>query len=188
MPTTSEMISHALTDEPQSSDMLHKRIASAYGDKQCPTLTTLQSTLCSRGEKLGIKVKRGNRVCWMRFGSAIPPDEAGVSQEDGEKGKRKQSGQEQQPKRAKKTGDQGDPKEALSNKVEDLLAKPLSAFALFAFAQRATLKRQKPTASVRELVKAVGDRWLLLSDLEQLEYEAMAESERGRADKERKME
>ena len=41
--------------------------------------------------------------------------------------------------------------------ADSFLAKPLSAFALFGFAQRNLLKKQKPGATVKEIVKAIGD-------------------------------
>ena len=42
-------------------------------------------------------------------------------------------------------------------KVDELLAQPMSAFVLFGFAQRNLLKKQKPSATVKEVVKAVGE-------------------------------
>ena len=54
---------------------------------------------------------------------------------------------------------QAEAREAFQHKFDELLSKPFSAFALFGFAQRVTLKRQKPNASVRELVKANGKCW-----------------------------
>ena len=59
-------------------------------------------------------------------------------------------------------------------RVREVLAEPLSAFALFGFAQRNLLKKQKPNATVKETVKAIGDRWLLLTDAEREKYEALA--------------
>ena len=40
---------------------------------------------------------------------------------------------------------------------------------LFGFSQRGALKKQKSSTGVREVVKAVGERWLLLSDDSQKE-------------------
>lgn len=47
-------------------------------------------------------------------------------------------------------------RETTRAKVDELLAQPLSAFVMFGFAQRNLLKKQKPGATVKEVVKAVG--------------------------------
>uniref|UniRef100_A0A6V2Y8I2 HMG box domain-containing protein n=1 Tax=Emiliania huxleyi TaxID=2903 RepID=A0A6V2Y8I2_EMIHU len=65
-------------------------------------------------------------------------------------------------------------RQQVRSRVDEVLASPLSAFALFAFAQRAAVKRGKPSITVRELVKTVGERWLLLSEEEQRGYHDMA--------------
>ena len=49
-------------------------------------------------------------------------------------------------------------KAALQQRSNELLARPLSAFMLFGFSQRGILKKQKSTAVVRDVVKAVGER------------------------------
>ena len=70
-------------------------------------------------------------------------------------------------------------KAALQRKAHAMLAQPFSAFMLFGFSQRGILK--KPKESIRGVVKAVGERWLLLSDTERARYEAMAEEDGRRA-------
>ena len=62
-------------------------------------------------------------------------------------------GKEKQEKRQAIAKD----RETLRAKTDELLAKPLSAFALFGFAQRNLLKKQKPGATVKEIDKAIGD-------------------------------
>ena len=63
----------------------------------------------------------------------------------------------------------------LQKRANETLAKPLSAFMLFGFSQRGILKKQKDP--VREVVKAVGERWMLLSHADRARYEAMADEE-----------
>lgn len=63
----------------------------------------------------------------------------------------------------------------LQKKANETLAKPLSAFMLFGFSQRGILKKQKEP--IREVVKAVGERWMLLSHADRARYEAMADEE-----------
>ena len=70
-------------------------------------------------------------------------------------------------------------KAAQQQRVREMLMQPLSAFMLFGFSQRGILKKQK--APIREVVRAVGERWLLLSDAERAKYEAMAEEDQRRA-------
>ena len=56
--------------------------------------------------------------------------------------------------RKKQALDKVHDREAAKAKATELLEKPLSAFVLFGFAQRNLLKRQKPGATVKEIVKA----------------------------------
>mmetsp|Transcript_2610 Transcript_2610/g.5086 ORF Transcript_2610/g.5086 Transcript_2610/m.5086 type:complete len:121 (-) Transcript_2610:191-553(-) len=71
-------------------------------------------------------------------------------------------------------------RETTRAKVEELLAQPMSAFVMFGFAQRNLLKKQKPGATVKEVVKAVGDRWLLLAEAERQKYEVLAAQDAAR--------
>ena len=52
--------------------------------------------------------------------------------------------------------DKVDVRESTRAKVDELLAQPLSAFVMFGFAQRNLLKKQKPNATPKEVVKAIG--------------------------------
>ena len=72
-------------------------------------------------------------------------------------------------------------KDQIKQRAVELQAQPLSAFMLFGFSQRGIMKRHASAAAVREVVKAVGERWVLLSDEERANYEAMAEEDRQRA-------
>lgn len=49
-----------------------------------------------------------------------------------------------------------DERDVARARADELLAKPFTAFVLFGFAQRNLLKKQKPGATVKEVVKAVG--------------------------------
>lgn len=49
-----------------------------------------------------------------------------------------------------------DVRESTRAKVDEILAQPLSAFVMFGFAQRNLLKKQKPNATPKEVVKAIG--------------------------------
>ena len=52
--------------------------------------------------------------------------------------------------------DKVDVRESTRAKVDEILAQPLSAFVMFGFAQRNLLKKQKPNATPKEVVKAIG--------------------------------
>ena len=52
--------------------------------------------------------------------------------------------------------DKMDVRESTRAKVDEILAQPLSAFVMFGFAQRNLLKKQKPNATPKEVVKAIG--------------------------------
>ena len=52
--------------------------------------------------------------------------------------------------------DKVDVRESTRGKVDEILAQPLSAFVMFGFAQRNLLKKQKPNATPKEVVKAIG--------------------------------
>ena len=52
--------------------------------------------------------------------------------------------------------------------------RPLSAFRLFAFAQHALLRRQSAEASAKEMLKVIGERWILMTEADQQVYEQMA--------------
>ena len=75
-------------------------------------------------------------------------------------------------------------KAATQAKAAQWLRRPLSAFALFGLSQKGVLKKQKSPAAVKDVVKAIGERWLLLSDGERKKYEAMAEEDARRAERE----
>uniref|UniRef100_A0A7S4ETN5 HMG box domain-containing protein n=1 Tax=Chrysotila carterae TaxID=13221 RepID=A0A7S4ETN5_CHRCT len=188
MPSVAEMISEALSDAPQSADVLYGRIVTAYG-KAAPSLSSIQSTLCAKGEKLGRKLRGpGKRVSWVRFDSKVdkivPDASSSLSKGIAKPKKSKDAASDNEPrgaKRARALQAQEEAREKFRRRLHEHLSKPFSAFALFAFAQRSTLKRQKPNTTLRELVKAVGERWLLLSEAQQREYELMAEEDKQRA-------
>lgn len=193
MPTVALMVSEALTDAPMTCEALHARIAAAYGEA-APSKQSVQSVMCAKGEKLARKIKLGaKRVAWVRLDSTqtdedlIAATAASMGAQAGSAKRVKGDGAAEgvpKPKRAKTAAEQVEARDAFQRKCDELLAKPFSAFALFGFAQRVTLKRQKPNASVRELVKAIGERWLLLGEAQQREYEVMAEEDRKRAESE----
>jgi hypothetical protein len=187
--STTDLIVEALTAEPQTSEMVHQvmleRAAGAYA---VPSLNTVQSALSTRGDKMGQRVKQGKRTHWVRYAEG----ETAASVAEGKVGKKKKSARPTKPSKrkaeeaskAKASSKRGGGKSdklpdvgAIKRRNEELLDRPMSAFMLFGFSQRGALKKQKTTQSVREVVKAVGERWLLLSEVERAKYEAMAREE-----------
>lgn len=207
VPTKSvgDMVKEALTDEPQTSDQIHKRLQMVYGEANAPSYTTIQSTLSAKGTTLGLKAKEKSKVTYTRFPagtSAPPPQPASAPPEQpapasgkqpasaSRKRKSPASGKQSmkadprarlKAKKEKGAADSAEAQEAFQDKLETFLRRPLSAFELFGLAQRGVLKKQKNSAAVKEIVKVVGERWLLLSETERKKYEKMAEEDAERA-------
>ena len=168
--STSALIMDALTDVPQTSEMVHQSVVNlADGAYAVPGLNTVQSALSTRGDKMGKRVKAGKRTHWVRFAEGETP--TSVKQAAGKKaGKRsaKPTKKSLKADEAKKKTKAEKPVDfrALKVRSEEILAKPISAFVLFGFSQRGVLKKQAKSTTVKEVVKAVGERWLLLSENE----------------------
>ncbi len=77
-------------------------------------------------------------------------------------------------RRSRAASVQQEQRAALMERVAEMRDQPLSAFMLFAFAQRPSIKRQKPNAAPREIAKLMGERWTMLSDEQRRGYEKMA--------------
>ena len=179
--STSALIMDALTDVPQTSEMVHQSVVNlADGAYAVPGLNTVQSALSTRGDKMGKRVKAGKRTHWVRFAEGETP--TSVKQAAGKKaGKRsaKPTKKSLKADEAKKKTKAEKPVDfrALKVRSEEILAKPISAFVLFGFSQRGVLKKQAKSTTVKEVVKAVGERWLLLSDADRAKYEQMSNEE-----------
>ena len=98
----------------------------------------------------------------------VADDEAGSSSKYKKKIQKK-SARPLKPSSKKKAEEAAARKAALEEmarirRVGDVLARPMSAFVLFGFSQRGVLKKQKTAAEFKEVVKALGERWTLLSD------------------------
>ena len=166
-------------DEPQSAEQIHRRLVVSYGESNTPALTTIQSTLSAKGEKLGVKIKDASKkVTYVQFsaGASALTAKASTSTEEEAKPRPRLKA-----KKDRGAADKVEAHEAMRSKLDGFLTRPLSAFALFGLAQRGVLKKQKSSAAVKEIVKAVGERWLLLSEAERKKYEAMAEEDAQRA-------
>mmetsp|Transcript_21594 Transcript_21594/g.49414 ORF Transcript_21594/g.49414 Transcript_21594/m.49414 type:complete len:188 (-) Transcript_21594:131-694(-) len=171
----SELIKEALTDEPQSAEQIHKRLAISYGGSSIPALSTIQSTLSARGPTLGMKIKDSTKkVSYTRFSATAGPSTTSMLESKPARPRLKEKKERRQDEKAETQLD-------ARSRVDALLASPFSAFALFGLAQRGVLKKQKSNTAVREIVKIVGERWLLLSDQERKKYEAMAAEDAQRA-------
>ena len=112
-----------------------------------------------------------------------------TASEKGKKGARGKDKKAEQTKAAKamskavkiqKSDKLPDPK-ILRARADEMLAKPLSAWMLFGFSQRGALKKNASNKEMRAAVKAVGERWLLLSEAERAKYEAMAQEDQRRS-------
>lgn len=172
-------------DEPQSAEQIHKRLAISCGENNVPALTTIQSTLSAKGSKLGIKIKESSKkVSYVRFQAEASAARFAVSAAEEQAGD--QAKARPRLKARKERGMVGRPEsvDSVQQEVQRLLARPFTAFALFGLAHHGVLKRQKSSAAVKEVVKAIGERWLLLSDTERRKYESMAEEDARRAAKE----
>lgn len=77
-------------------------------------------------------------------------------------------------RRSRAASAQQEQRAALMVRVAEMRDQPLSAFTLFAFAQRPSIKKQKPNAAPREIAKLMGERWTMLSDEQRRGYEKMA--------------
>lgn len=180
---TNDIIKAALTDEPQTSEMVHQSIvALAAGKYVPPSLNTVQSALSTRGEKMGKKVKAGKRTGWVKFGEGETASEVAKANKKKTARPTKLSQKrkaEEAAKEAKGKAKADKPVDfaALRVRTEEILAQPMSAFALFGLSQRGALKKQKTSTTVKEVVKAIGERWLLLGDAERARYEEMAQEE-----------
>ena len=191
-----ELIRGALTSTPQAAADVHRTLVAAQGEADAPSLVDLTAALSKRGETLGVKVRAGRVVQWTSFptdgdsaAAMSVPDEAPQEAPAEPKEKppastkkkvtsAKKAGAKKRPagaaKAAKEKQQAAEDRRDAVARVQEVLAEPLSAFALFGFAQRNLLKKQKPNATVKETVKAIGERWLLLTDAEREKYEALA--------------
>lgn len=191
-----ELICGALTGTPQAAADIHRTLVAAQGEANAPSIAELTAVLSKRGEALGVKVRAGRVVQWMSFptdgasaAAMSVPDEAPQEAPAEQKEKApastkkkvasaKKAGVKKRPagaaKAAKEKQQAAEERRDAVARVQEVLAEPLSAFALFGFAQRNLLKKQKPNATVKETVKAIGERWLLLTDAEREKYEALA--------------
>ena len=181
------LIEEVLSGVPQTSDDLYKKVcvkaeAGAYAP---PTLKMVQSTLTSRGEQFAIKRKVKNRTKWVR----LPPGRKSIGSASKGLGSASKKIAKKKPLLSAKRKAELAKKEkaaansrAASNRVDELLARPLSAFMLFGFSQRGVLKKQRTATSIKEAVKAIGERWLLLGEAERAKYEAMAQEDAKRAE------
>ena len=195
--STDELIRGALTSTPQAAADVHRTLVAAQGEANAPSLVDLTAALSKRGETLGVKVRAGRVVQWTSFptdgasaAAMSVPDEAPQEAPAEQKEKapastkkkvasaKKAGGAKKRPagaaKAAKEKQQAAEDRRDAVARVQEVLAEPLSAFALFGFAQRNLLKKQKPNATVKETVKAIGERWLLLTDAEREKYEALA--------------
>ena len=140
---TNDLIAEALTDEPQTSEMVYQTMVTlAAGAYLVPTLNTVQSALSSRGDKIGKRVNQGKRTQWVKYGEgesySASASKAAAKKAAGKRkltpSKRKEL--EAAAKAAKKVKtekkvDFG----ALRRKAEGYIAKPMSAFVLFGLSQ-----------------------------------------------------
>lgn len=181
----SQLVAEALSDKPQSSAEVHQTMcAIADGAYAVPSLKTVQSALSSRGDKFGDKVQVGRFLKWVR---KEPSSRSSIKKGSKKQAKRKAEQAKKvelakQTKLAKAAKAAAEARKA-SGRVEELLARPLSAFQLFGMSQRGALKRQSTAGAVKEAVKAIGERWLLLGEEERAKYEAMALEDGRRAER-----
>jgi hypothetical protein len=166
-------------EEPQSSERIHASLIEKLGAAIVPSLRNVQAALSARGEKMGgRKVYKGRQVLWVR---RKPGEELAGSASKGKKKRRLSKPLSKKKAEQMKRERAADCKAALEERADELLARPMTAFMIFGFSQRGILKKQKSAQAVREIVKAVGERWLLLTDVDRAKYEAMAEEDAQRA-------
>ena len=110
-----------------------------------------------------MKVKDSSkRVSYKRFppgpsacASDAPTD--GLEDEDPEvAAKETKSRPRLKAKLQRGAADEEEAQAAMQLKLDEHLARPFSAFALFGLAQRGVLKKQKSSADVKEIIKVVG--------------------------------
>ena len=160
---SSSLIFRELNSEKQSSEMIYKALVARLGTEIVPPIKTIAAQLATKGEKMGAKrIKVKKQVFWIK----ATPKSKGSGKAAALKARRERN---------------VEAKDQIKQRANELLEQPLSAFMLFGFSQRGILKRHASAAAVREVVKAVGERWVLLSDEERANYEAMAEEDRLRA-------
>jgi hypothetical protein len=177
---SANLIFAEFSDEPQSAERIHAALVEKYGAEAVPAIRSVQSALSTRGERMGgAKIYKGRQVLWVRAAEgAVPP--ASSRGGGGKKRRLSKTASKKLAEQAKRER-AADSRVSLKSRAEELLAQPLTAFMIFGFSQRGIMKRHKSSAAVREAVKAVGERWLLLSDADRAKYEAMAVEDRERA-------
>lgn len=206
--TTAKLIADALTTEPQTSEEVYANMVMlCSGSYALPSLNTVQSALSTRGDNFATKVlpTRGGdkRTRWVIKEKEVEVEKkkASSSKAHGKKGAGSKaggakggvqktsakSGRALKPSQKKKAEEAAARKAALEHqaqlrRVDDVVARPMSAFVLFGFSQRGVLKKQKSAADFREVVKAIGERWALLSDDDRAKYEKMAGEDQKRSD------
>lgn len=162
---SSSLIFRELNSEKQSSEMIYKALVARLGAEIVPPIKTIAAQLSTKGEKMGAKrVKVKKQVFWIK--SKTPPKSKGSGKASAQKLRRERN---------------VEAKDQIKQRASELQAQPMSAFMLFGFSQRGIMKRYPSAVALREVVKAVGERWVLLSDEERASYKAMAEEYRQRA-------
>ena len=183
------LIKAALTDEPMLPEAVHAAMVEiAAGAYAVPPLKVVQTSLSARGENYAKKVTERGRTCWMKYPEGEGPEKLAPKKKKKKPARPTKLTAKQMAAEAAKPfpkGGKGKDVVKLEKKVdfgalrrrsEDLISKPMSAFMLFGFSQRGALKTHG-TTTVKEIVKAVGERWLLLGDEERAKYEVMAKEE-----------
>ena len=182
------LIKAALTDEPMLPEAVHAAMVEiAAGAYAVPPLKVVQTSLSARGENYAKKVTERGRTCWMKYPEGEGPEKLAPKKKKKPARPTKLTAKQMAAEAAKPFPKGGKAKEvvklekkvdfgALRRRSEDLISKPMSAFMLFGFSQRGALKTHGST-TVKEIVKAVGERWLLLGDEERAKYEVMAKEE-----------
>ena len=162
---SSSLIFKELNSEKQTSEMIYKALVARFGAEIVPPIKTIAAQLSTKGERMGGKrVKVKKQVFWIK--SKTPPRSKGSGKASAQKARRERN---------------VEAKDQIKQRAIELQAQPLSAFMLFGFSQRGIMKRHASAAAVREVVKAVGERWVLLSEEERASYERMAEEDKQRA-------
>jgi len=172
------------TSEPQSADQIHKALMEKHGAfLAVPPLRVVQAALSSRGEKNGgARLRKGNAALWVKA-SAMTASGGGAGTSGIKKPKRAikltskmRKGEEQTPKERAVTA-----KTAAQQKAQKLLLQPMTPFMLFSFSQRGVMKKHKEP--IRDVVKAISERWLMLTDEERARYAKMADDDKSRCEK-----
>jgi len=173
---SSSLIFGEFTMEPQTAEQIHSVLVDRFGSfLPIPPLRTVQAALSAHGEKKGgMRVRKGNQVLWV-----CAPTDSAPTANSAKQHKRPLTLSSKKKAEQAKREKSADSKASLRQRASELLLHPLSPFMVFGFSQRGILKKQKEP--IRDVVKAVGERWLLLSDTERARYEAMAEEDQRRA-------